>query len=685
MHAGALRYSAALKLVGSAFRLASGRTAGLLVAIAVAVLAVGVANPAFFAWGSLSGVLTSVAPIVILGIGVGLVVIAGEIDISVGSLFGTLAALLAVLASPTHAAWPVWASVLMVVGAGAAAGLINGALTVYGRVPSIVVTLGTMSVLRGVTEFILGGTWVTDLPPGLRVLGTGAIANIPLSVWAAAAVVASGWWLARRTRLGVQLYAVGDSVQAARYARVHTDRVKMRAFAISGALVGVAVVMSVPQLSVVESGLGVGLELAAVTAIVVGGVSISGGRGSLLGVAAAAVLLGLVRPALIFVPRAFAVSGEGGTGELGAGASTIASWEQAIHGACILLAVLLDRSAAARGGGTTPIETAATRPTPPWGLALLLAMVLVVARWLSPEFVTLRVQADLAPQLAEIALLAVPMTLILLTGGIDLSVGSAMALAAVAAGMMHEWGFSPVVAAGTAVAVGTACGLINGLFVTRARVHPLVVTLATLALFRGLALGISGGRPVSGFAEAWTGLGTARVLKVGAEAGAEGKVGLPVVLLPAIAAAVVAGLALARTASGRALRATGVNETAARYCGLSVGWLKFMAYTLAGSAAGLAACLFIARRNTAKADIGMGIELEVITACVLGGVSLSGGRGGIAGVVLGVVLLHEIRQFAAWRGYPDEAILIVLGGVLIVSVVVAQFAPRLRSRKPTAP
>lgn len=673
-----------VKRVGSAIRLVSGRTAGLLVAIAVAVLAVGAANPAFFAWGSLSGVLTSVAPIVILGIGVGLVVIAGEIDISVGSLFGTLAALLAVLASPTHAAWPVWLSVLMVVGAGAAAGLINGALTVYGRVPSIVVTLGTMSVLRGVTEFILGGTWVTDLPPGLRVLGTGAIANIPLSVWAAAAVVASGWWLARRTRLGVQLYAVGDSVQAARYARVHTDRVKMRAFAISGALVGVAVVMSVPQLSVVESGLGVGLELAAVTAIVVGGVSISGGRGSLLGVAAAAALLGLVRPALIFVPRAFAAGGEGGTGELGVGASTIASWEQAIHGACILLAVLLDRSAAARGG-SIPVETTATRQSPPWGLALLLVAVLVAARWLSPEFVTFGVQADLAPQLAEIALLAVPMTLILLTGGIDLSVGSAMALAAVAAGMMHEWGFSPVVAAGTAVAVGTACGLINGLFVTRARVHPLVVTLATLALFRGLALGISGGRPVSGFAEAWTGLGTARVLKVGAEAGAEGKVGLPVVLLPAIAAAVVAGLALARTASGRALRATGVNETAARYCGLSVGWLKFMAYTLAGSAAGLAACLFIARRNTAKADIGLGIELEVITACVLGGVSLSGGRGGIAGVVLGVVLLHEIRQFAAWRGYPDEAILIVLGGVLIVSVVVAQFAPRLRSRKPTAP
>ena len=425
------RYSARVKGVHSVIQTLSapGRVVGLLAAIVAAVLGVGVANPAFLAWGSLAGVLTAVAPIVILGVGVGLVVIAGEIDISVGSLFGTLAALLAVLASPTHAAWPVWLSVLIVALAGGAAGLVNGALTVYGRVPSIVVTLGTLSILRGVTEFILGGAWVTDLPPGLRVLGTGAIANIPLAVWAAAAVVFGGWWLSRRTRLGVQMYAVGDSVHAARYARIRSGRVKMLAFTISGALVGVAVVMSVPQLSVVESGLGIGMELAAVTAIVVGGVSISGGRGSLLGVAAAAVLLGLVRPALIFVPRAFA---ESGTRDIGASnvASNIASWEQAVHGACILLAVLLDRSASSRA---TPMDAVATRQTPPWGLAGLLAAVLLAARWASPEFVNAGVQADLLPQLAEIALLAVPMTLILLTGGIDLSVGSAMALAAVAA------------------------------------------------------------------------------------------------------------------------------------------------------------------------------------------------------------------------------------------------------------
>jgi rhamnose transport system permease protein len=617
------------------------------------VLGIGLLNPAFFSLASLTGFLSSIAPIVIIAIGLGLVVLAGEIDISVGSLYGTLAALLAVLASPSHAGWPVVPSVGLVIAAGALAGGINGVLTVYGRIPSIVATLGTMSVLRGVTEQILSGEWVTDLPPGLRVLGTGSIGNLPTSAWVAAAVVFAGWRLTRRTRLGVHLYATGDSPVAARFARVNTKLVKLAAFAMSGALVGVAVVFSVPQLSVVESGLGAGLELAAVTAIVVGGVSISGGRGSLVGVAAAAALLGLVRPALIYVPRAFSPEGSGA----GNGAG-IASWEQAIHGACILLAVALDRSNASKAAPS--LDHAAVRSSPPWGLAVLLLAVLAWARWVSPEFMTVSTQAQLAPQLAEVGLLAVAMTLILLTGGIDLSVGSAMALAAVAAGLAHEAGAPPLVAATAALATGAACGMVNGLFITRGRVHPLVVTLATLALFRGLALGISGGRPISGFPASWTDLGTQRLL------------GVPVVLIPALAAAMLVIFALARTSSGLALRATGVNETAARYCGLAVDRLKLAAYTLAGAASGLAACLFIARRNTAKADIGVGIELEVITACVLGGVSLAGGKGGVGGVMLGVVLLHEIRQFAAWRGYSDDLILIVLGAVLIASVLASQ-------------
>ncbi len=600
-------------------------------------LAVGAFNPTFLSPNNITSLFTSVAPIIIMSVGVGLVVISGEIDISVGAMFGTLAALLATLASPTHANLPAPVAVAIVVAAGALIGLLNGSVTVLGRTPSIVATLGTMSILRGLTELILGGNWITDLPPSLRLLGTGSILRVPLLVWVAIAVAASGALLARRTRFGLGLYAVGDNTDAATLSRVNSARTKIAAFAVSGALVGLATSFSVPQLSVVESNLGVGMELAVVTAIVVGGVSIRGGRGGLLGVVVAAVLLGMVRSVLIFL-------------KLGPAA---AYWELAIHGACILAAVLSDRTPAHRPAP----DTHAQRPPNPLPIAAALGVLMLAAWLIAPDFTTLQIQATLLSQIAEVALLAVPMTLVILTGGIDLSVGSTMALAAVVAGLLHERGMPAPACASAALTTGALCGSLNGLFITRARVHPLVTTLATLALYRGLAEGFSGGRPISGFSTGWTNLGTAQVL------------GIPVVLFPALIAAAVAAITLARTTQGLGLYAAGMNETAARYAGVPVDRLKFWAYTLSGSAAGLAACLFIARRNTAKADIASGIELEVITACVLGGVSLAGGRGRILGVALGLALIHEIRQSVAWKWSHDELIQIVIGAALVASAV----------------
>lgn len=631
---------------------AINRPLGLALAAVAAALTVGTLNHSFLSASSIAGLLSSTAPIIILSVGVGLVVITGEIDISVGAMFGTLAALLATLASPSHANLPAWASVAIVIAAGALAGLANGAITVYGKIPSIVATLGTMSILRGLTELILGGTWITDLPPQLRALGTGSFLGFSLSTWAAATVAAAAVFLARRTRAGLSLYAVGDHADAARLSRVNIATAKLLAFTTSGALVGVAVAFAVPQLSVVESNLGLGMELSAVTAIVVGGISIRGGRGTLLGVVLAAVLLGMVRSVLVYL-------------KLGPAA---AYWEQAIHGACILAAVLGDRAPPHQPHP----DTHPARPPSPLPIAAALVAVLLAAWWTAPEFMSPSIQAALLSQIAEVALLAVPMTLVVLTGGIDLSVGSTMALSAVVAGIMHERGVPTSACLAGAIGTGALCGWLNGLFITRARVHPLVATLATLALYRGLAEGVSGGRPISGFPDLWTNLGAARIA------------GLPAVLMPAIAAAALAAVMLTRTTRGLDLYATGMNETAARYAGVPVDRLKSWAYTLAGTAAGIAACLFIARRNTAKADIATGIELEVITACVLGGVSLVGGRGRIVGVALGVALIHEIRQFVAWKWSHDELIQIVLGAALVTSALPGLLRPALHRSNPTA-
>lgn len=619
----------------------------MLAALAV-VGVVGLMNPSFVAGANLLTVLAALTPVLIVSAGVAVVVIAGEIDISVGAMYGTLAAMLGVLSSPTHLGCPWWVSVLAVIAAGAGLGAVNGVIVVMGRVPSIVATLAMMSVLRGLTQVILGGEWIKDLPKGVRVLGTGSIANIPTPIVVGACVVAVVAWVLRRRRIGLRLYATGDNPAAAAFARVRTGSTRIGAFVLSGTLVGVAACFCVPQLAVVESGLGAGLELAAVTAVVVGGISMSGGRGHVLGVAAAGVLLGL----LPSIPT-YLKFGEGA-----------AHWERAFYGVCILAAVMGDRARSLPA--VTDLGDSGSRFHVP-ALAAVLAGFMACAWWADPAFVSWAAQRDLLPDVAQVSLLAVAMTLVVLTGGIDLSVGSAMALASVAAGVLTERGSPWFLAAAGAVATGTACGMFNGVLITRGRVHPLVATLATLALFAGLAAGVSRGRPLpasGGFAPEWTALGRADIW------------GLPVVMLPAAVAAGVAWVVLGRSVFGFRVRAVGVSERAARYAALGADRVKVWVYTLSGASAGLAACLFIARRNTAKADVGAGIELEVITACVLGGVSLAGGRGGIPGVLVAVLLLHEVRQFVAWRWQNDEVILFVLGGLLVASVVVSNFMRR---------
>lgn len=300
-------------------------------------------------------------------------------------------------------------------------------------------------------------------------------------------------------------------------------------------------------------------------------------------------------------------------------------------------------------------------------LLVLLAAAFAVAAWLDPTFVAPRTQLDLGAHAFELAMLSLPMTLIIVSGGIDLSVGSAMALASVVLGMLHQAAAPMWLACAGSVVTGIGAGALNGYFVARVRVHPLLVTLATLAAYRGLAEGISRGRPMSGFPDPFLELGGGTTLGVANPI---------LILLPAVALTAVAAW---RTVFGSWVYAIGGNERAAAYCGLPVDRLKFVLYTLSGSTAALCAIAFAARRNTAKADVGTGIELEVITAVVLGGTSIFGGRGTIIGTVLGVLLVHELREFIGWRWGHDEIILIVIGAVLIGSVLLTNMASRSRT------
>ncbi len=295
-----------------------------------------------------------------------------------------------------------------------------------------------------------------------------------------------------------------------------------------------------------------------------------------------------------------------------------------------------------------------------WHEVILFALIvglLGIARSLEPLFVQAHVQQELSTHIWEIAILSVPMAMIIITAGIDLSIGGMMALCAITVGMSYQSGLSPWLGSLLGVAVATLCGALNGLVVTRVRVHPLIVTLATMAAFRGAAEGLSKAKPVSSFPDSFAWLGQGIVF------------GLPVAAWVFLVLFLACLGFLSFSPWGKQCYAIGHNEVASRFAGVRVDRVLLWLYTFSGFCAGIAAVLFVARRNTAKADIGMGIELLVITAVVIGGVSIFGGRGHLIGTTLGVLLIHETREFVSWRWSRDELNFVVIGSLLIISVL----------------
>ncbi len=299
-------------------------------------------------------------------------------------------------------------------------------------------------------------------------------------------------------------------------------------------------------------------------------------------------------------------------------------------------------------------------------LAALLAGLLVGAGILDPLFVAGATQLKLSENIWEMAILALPMTLIIITGGIDLSVGSTMALATVAFGLGVKAGVPFWGAAVVALVVAGGAGWANGWLVTRLRVHPLLITLASLAAYRGLAEGLSRGQPVTPLPAMFCRL-----------AGVVSGVPLPALYFAVLI--VIAGLFLHRTPHGRFLRAMGYQERAAVFSGIPVARLRTILHAMAGLMAGFAALIYAARRNTANPEAGLGIELDVISAVVVGGTDIMGGSGSMLGTLLGVLLIHEAREFVNWRWSSAELNMVVIGALLIFSVIAHRLlAPRGR-------
>jgi len=297
---------------------------------------------------------------------------------------------------------------------------------------------------------------------------------------------------------------------------------------------------------------------------------------------------------------------------------------------------------------------------------IMLASVLFLATR-TDKFLTVDNLLQQGRFMAEVGLIAIPMTYIIITGGIDLSVGSILGLTAIVLGWTwQELGFPLELAIITGIVSGTVAGFVNGLFIVRVGVPPLIMTLATLALYRGLAEGISQARSARGYPEWFFQLGQGELL------------GIPTQLWLLIIAVVIFAIVLARTRLGRALYAIGNNETGARFSGLTVNRHLLFIYTFSGFMSAVAGYIFVSRVSTTRSDMGTGIELDVIAAVVLGGTSIFGGTGSIPGTIIGVVLIQLLKNGLVLTGVTSDATIVVIGSVLIFAILVNNFIQRKR-------
>ena len=303
---------------------------------------------------------------------------------------------------------------------------------------------------------------------------------------------------------------------------------------------------------------------------------------------------------------------------------------------------------------------------------VLLLIAQVIVFWITGSNFATRYNAFLTLHLGlEICLLAIALTPVIVAGGIDLSVGSLLGLCAVLFGKLWRDADWPIggAAVGT-VTIGAAAGLLNGLLVTRLRIPPLIVTLGTFSLFRGIAEGVTlGADNFTGFPAGFLDLG-------------QGYIGWDVpaqlILLPVVAIAF--WVLLHRTTIGRSLVAIGFSPEGARHAGIPIERRVTLVYVLSGFITGLAAVAYVAHWGQAKADAGTGYELLAITAVVLGGTSIFGGRGSIIGTLLGWLVIAVLQQGLTLSDQPKELAGILTGVLLIGAISINQLLAKVMSR-----
>jgi rhamnose transport system permease protein len=296
------------------------REVSILLAIGSLALVLAFVAPGYFTSENLSDLFQTNLPVLIVAVGITLVMLTGQIDVSSGSVFAVCSVVGGLVAKAGFS--PVTAA-LGACAVGALLGAVNGLLVAQIRIPSIVVTLATMVSLRSALRWYTGGAWIQDLPAGFQWLGLSQQSYPVMSFILALTLIIVVAWILSNVAAGRAIYATGSNEEAARLAGIHTNGVVLSVFLLAGALTGFAAILNSVRFSQIPSNTGLGLEMKVIAAVVIGGVAVTGGAGTMVGTALGVILLGAIGPALTFM-------------------NVSAYWEKAIQGAIILAAIVVD-------------------------------------------------------------------------------------------------------------------------------------------------------------------------------------------------------------------------------------------------------------------------------------------------------------------------------------------------------
>ncbi len=623
-------------------------------------------TPHFVSWQTLNVNLTQVATIVIVAVGMTLVIATGGIDLSVGSLMaisGALAPIIFLSAfGVAHPALGVALAFVAPVLVAGLFGLFNGWFITRFRVQPIVGTLVLFIAGRGIAQVMTNGNLQVFKNPTFQFIGLGRIFGAPFQVLLMLVFVAAAAWMLRRTLFGRQILAVGGNEAAARLSGMPVDRIKRRVYAISGLCAGIAGLVVVAINSASDANLvGIGMELDAIAAVAVGGTLLTGGQANVVGTLIGALIIQLLRYTLLAngVPDAAAL---------------------VVKGAIIAGAVFLQR----RGQDAPTAPTIVVEPparnrltgfvSANRALVALAALILFGAlRYdhflgLYNIFTALRYNS-------MFALTGLGMCFVIMTGGIDLSVGAVAALASVVSALLSPYGLIAGLAGG--LGAGVAIGAINGALVTRLKILPFIATLSGMLMASGSALLAAHNQTVGvSYDTAFTAVGQGDFL------------GFPIPAWIAGLAYVAGSVLLNYAPFGRYALAVGGEPDAARLMGLPVDSVVFLTYVQSGLLAGLAGVILAAQFGAGQPTEGVGWELFSIAAVVVGGTLLSGGRGSVGATLAGVLLLgliFNILNFENGMGWISLSAYwqSVIRGVFLFVVVIAGAGGGRKARRVT--